>query len=131
MNGAILVMDLAYPHHELQVTYRYFDMFVLTARELALAPSGAANEKKILPFLSELSADPLRGRISVPSWMFVRVKDTDALLSLLGMYSLRGTHWQHILRNAAASYRGLPDAQGEYQGWHRAAEEEIASLTLL
>lgn len=131
MNGAILVMNLAYPRDELQVTYWYFDMFVLTARELTLIPSGAANEKKILPFLGELSADPLRGRISVPSWMFVPVKDTDALLALLGMYSLRDRNWQHILRNAAACYRRLPDAQGEYQEWHRAAEEEISSLTLL
>lgn len=131
MNGAILVMDLAYPDDELQVTYRYFDMLILTARELGLTPTGAANEKKILPFLGELSADPLRGRISVPSWMFVSVKDTDSLLGLLGMYSLEGSNWQHVLRSAAASYRKLPCAQGEHEGWRRAAQEELASLTRL
>lgn len=130
MNGAVLVMDLTYSHDDLQVSYRYFDMFVLTARELELTPTGVTNKKKILPFLKKLSTDPLRGKIAVPAWMFVQVKDTNSLLTLLGMHSCGNSNWQNVLRNAGASYRCLPGADGDLEVWHHAAAEEIASLTL-
>lgn len=126
--GAVLIMDLNYDQDELRVEYRYFDILILTAREIGLIPSGHRNEGKIPATLNELSSDPIRGRVAIPSWMFVRVKNTDALLSLLGLHSRLNSSWQYVMRNAAGSHRRLPNVAGDHENWRNAASEELASL---
>ena len=108
--GGVVLIEFADKNDMLEISYRYTDVFVLMAFDCDIIHRKDGRSKKAvetcLRNLLEGLGDEM---ISVPKAAFIKAKDVDSLLSLIGLHSNVQSSWKHQVIQIANHTRQYAD----------------------
>lgn len=87
--GGVLLQDFSIDNGALRVSYRYTDIFVLTAfHESVIDRESAKLSERAGTVLEEVQQAPRHSKLSVPAALFVKLRGVHEVLAILGLHSI-------------------------------------------
>jgi hypothetical protein len=128
--GGVLLIEAKVNECSVDLTYRYTDLYILTAIWLGLVKVHGNSKGAIEALRAQLGAEP-DGTVDIPRTAFLEARSPEHLLALMGMHSRVSTSaWPGLLIELARhEYEGEP-LSGSKETVRNLISEELKKLAI-
>lgn len=129
--GGVIILDARTKDTALDVHYRYTDVWVLSAMYHQVIAADDQPKQPVLQKLwRELGDGRRRDTVNLPRSLFLRARDAETLLALIGLHSRYGSNWRWRLLDVTEGPRPMGETLGRDPSCcARIVFEELRRLT--